>query len=233
MGGAHQSSSRLVAETLPLTGEVGVAGATGMALTMQADVVGCGLVLQTHDRVGNRCTTGGAKIRISNYDLLTGRTDNEAQADCVDNEDGTYSISWTSKVRGAFEAKVFINNEQVLGSPVRIELTSTKPEIARTLVSGPGLKSAVAGEPTQILLKFIDFFGNACTPDDSFTVGLALAEGGKVNSKMKLSELQLHGNFSVTWRNAALARWKLLIFHPWPHTASCTSVDSDQHSKRR
>ena len=188
-GDAHQSSSKLLLTAIPLTGEVGIN-------TPEGPKCGCSIVLRTNDRVGNPCAFGGATVKIDN-------SNPNAESHCEDHQDGTYTITWTCKVRGSFESKVSINKEQVQGSPVRIQLTSSTPEVSKTIVSGSGLKSAVAGQPSQILLTFVDIFGNACSPNKNFTIGLAMAEAAMVNSKNKLNEMQFHSNYTSTWRDAA------------------------------
>ena len=180
-GPAHQSATRLMPISRPLCGEVGINPADG-----------CSTILQAHDRVGNECIEGGAAIVID-------CTDQQAQAQCTDQGNGTYLISWASRVRGAFDAKVMINGEQVQGPPVRIELTSTMPEVTKTQVTGAGLKTAVAGESAQVLIKFQDQFANACTPGPDYSVGLAIVDG---KTKVKLNELTLHSDFTSVWRDA-------------------------------
>jgi hypothetical protein len=188
-GKAHYAATALEPKTQPLRGEVGMEPDDGVTM-----------VLQAHDRVGNRCTVGGADFRV-----VCAREGVESS--CVDQGDGTYVLSWKSRTRGGFEAKVLIGSEPVRGSPVHIELHSTIAEVSRTELDGPGLKTAVAGTPAPVELLFIDQFGNPTTPSADWTVGVAINNDGR--ARVRLAEIALHSSFEGRWLDHTSGRYEV------------------------
>ena len=87
-GPASALSTGLADEYLPLHGVVG-ADATS----------GCRVLLTTMDKMGNRCSSGGANVQCycAEQDVVTRVTDNA---------DGSYALEWRSKVSGLFDAHV-------------------------------------------------------------------------------------------------------------------------------
>ena len=185
---AHHAATFLRPASVPLRGEVG----------SNADN-GCSLLLQVHDRVGNKCDQGGANVSIqcSAADI---------KSSVSDNGDGTYLLEWKSRTRGSFEAKVMIGGHAVRGSPVRIELGSTVPEVQRTLLDGQGTRMAVAGDPALVEIKMVDEFGNPAAPGPAWTVGVAIVDG---KTKMKLNELPLHHKYTGVWRDESKGEYEL------------------------
>ena len=105
----------------------------------------------------------------------------EVTSSCVDQGDGTYLLHWRSKGAGLIDVKVTINGQHVRGSPMKIELISTVPDLPKTILEGDGLTLAVAGKPTPIFIKLKDQYGNPSTPGSSWGVGIAIT-----NSKKKV-----------------------------------------------
>ena len=110
-GPASAVSTSLPAEALPLLGVVGLppeveptsvtatsgtaARKTGGARAQSAEV-GCTVVLQAEDKVGNLCREGNEKVEAScNDESIRCRTQ--------DNGDGTYILSWHSATAGIFQ----------------------------------------------------------------------------------------------------------------------------------
>ena len=144
-------------DEMPLIGEVGL-----------REDDGCHMVLRTKDRVGNVCDRGGSIV------TTTTSAGAEMQSTCTDQGDGTYAISWRSKLAGSFEIKILINKANVRNSPFRLDLISTRPELPKTQMGGDGLTSAIAGVPTPIVLHLVDEFGNPARPGPLWQVGVAI-----------------------------------------------------------
>jgi hypothetical protein len=186
-GAADARSTHLVCDDMPLRGTVGL-----------ADSEGCRLVLATSDVMGNVCTSGGAPVEVA--------CDSEkVESQCTDQNDGTYLLQWRSKSSGTFMVKVCIDKTQVQGSPMKVKLTSTSPDLSKCELGGHGLKHAVAGQPSSIWIRFVDVFGNRASPGSEFKVGLGMAHDRK-----KLQDIKPHeyegkwgaedsGEFNVTW----------------------------------
>ena len=147
-GPAHAKTSRI--STAPLRGLVG-----------QTPESGCTLSMHASDRMGNFCTAGGAKLM-----LLC--DDEYVQTNVDDHEDGTYTLSWKSKLSGTFKTRITINGLDVIGSPRDFSLTSSTPDLSRSELNGEGLKNAVAGKTALCTIKFVDAFGNTAIPGEEF-----------------------------------------------------------------
>lgn len=174
-GAADHRRTCLEPATTPLRGPVGLAAEDG-----------CKLVLYTADLMGNMCIKGGASVKTTcEIDAV--------QAVAVDMQDGSYELQYRSKLSGTFTAKVLIGNAQVKGSPIKIKLTSTIPELSRCEVSGDGLKLAVAGQPASVRILFYDSYGNSASPGPECKVGLGLA-----HDKKKITDVKNH-EFEGGW----------------------------------
>ena len=138
--------------------------------------------------MGNECVSGGAGVKTM-CDL------DAVQADAVDLNDGSYELQWRSKLSGTFSAKVMIGNTQVKGSPIKIKLTSTVPELARCELDGEGVKHAIAGQPASVRILFYDSYGNSASPGPECKVGIGLTHQG---DKKKITDVKAY-TFEGGW----------------------------------
>jgi hypothetical protein len=138
--------------------------------------------------MGNPCILGGAKVEIlivekagdpngrtkpskpakGGSDLAVGSTEAREKAIntvVVDRGDGTYTLRWTSKFSGTFRTRVVIDGEDVVGSPTIFKLISSTPDLTKTVLTGEGLKSAMAGRPSTVQIAFVDQFLNTASPN--------------------------------------------------------------------
>ena len=158
---SSRSTSIYVDESQPLRGPVG-----------SGDDEGCKITFSTSDLMGNVCDQGGAKVEtICDNDIV--------QAECTDNQDGTYLLHWRSRVSGTFVVKVMIDQVQIIGSPLKVKMISTNPELSKCDLRGEGLKNAIAGQPARLTIKFIDSYGNNASPGPQLKVGVGLAHDKK------------------------------------------------------
>lgn len=111
-GAAHHTYTVLAPPMQPLRGEVGYGSGDG-----------CSLILKTADRSGNPCTEGGADVKVTT-------SKSHVEATVVDQGDGSYLLSWRSKYStlGVTETRVSVNGSNIEGSPMTIQLISTRPE---------------------------------------------------------------------------------------------------------
>ena len=174
-GVANHRATFLEPIQMPLRGAVGLTPEDG-----------CKLVLQTVDVMGNVCSRGGAAVST------TCETDSVV-ADATDLNNGSYQLQWRSKLSGTFTCKVMIDKTQVKGSPIKIKLTSTIPDLSKCEIKGEGLKHAVAGEPASVRIYFVDSYGNCASPGPECMVGLGLT-----HDKKKLADVTSH-DFDGGW----------------------------------
>lgn len=179
-GPASASATSLAGDiVLPLTGSVGKRAEQGVHLT-----------LRVRDRMGNPCKVGGAKVRCScNIESVDTST--------IDNRDGTYSLTWHAELAGNFEASVLVSEEQIVGSPFKLRLSSSEPDIIKSLVSGAGISKVQAGQPALLTLKLYDRYSNL-TWSNALTFGLILVDKSNENhsAEWKTAESQ---SFEGKW----------------------------------
>lgn len=111
-GAAHGPMTRIRPEDLPLRGIVGEAGEAGEVGN------GCAILVRAADRMGNFCSTGGAKLQVfvgdaqatrgggggSSGERLDAREGVKVNTRVEDKTDGTYAITFFSELSGMVRA---------------------------------------------------------------------------------------------------------------------------------
>lgn len=162
---AHARSSSLPADCLPLVGNV-----------CRAGEVSCGMIVKLCDRMGNRCTSGGASLNV-----VTTSQRERSKVDahlmktfCLDQQDGSYNLQWQSQRAGTYMVSVTISNVHLVGSPMELKLLAGPPEVDKCVVSGDGITSAQAGRPALVALYCKDAFDNPAGRSSAISFGLVL-----------------------------------------------------------
>ena len=101
----------------------------------------CSLTITTGDQMGNVCMEGGAKVECPSEldapeDGKKSKVRDFLKADCVDNGDGSYCITWNSSKAGQFDVAVKIGGLHVRNSPTQLNLVSTQPKVEKCKVFG-------------------------------------------------------------------------------------------------
>ena len=193
-GMAHARSSELPAASIPLSGTVTGSGG-----------VSCSMVVGLRDRMGNSCTSGGAKVQVSTvHESKEHSRDRDAKdlasivkSSCVDLEDGRYQLEWQSEMAGSFVVSVMIANVHLVGSPFELTLRAAPPEVDKIVVSGEGLSSAQAGRPALINLYCLDKFDNLASQSGETTIafGLKLLPRDSKEDKNTVTSMSFETNF--------------------------------------
>ena len=166
-GQAHSLSTTLPSSMLPLRGVVGF-----------GEGQGCRHTLQVMDKMGNKCTAGGAKVEcLSDSGKVTSK--------CTDNGDGTYLLEWNSNDAGTFKASVTIDGILIKGTPAPLRLASGTPSLAKTVLEGDGLSSVHAGKNSICIIKLLDEHSNVAIAPPTFRFGMTLARSGDKEEKDK------------------------------------------------
>jgi len=159
-GPAHSHSTKLdeIAGGM-LRGTVGTAAGDG-----------CNLTFFASDKMGNICREGGAVVAAA-Y-----QHDGDRLVECKteDKGDGSYNLQWRSKYSGTFEIHVLVDGSHVQGSPLKMRLISTIPELAKTIVNVPSNMKITAGVQSTVTLTFQDQFDNSATPGPEHEFAMAL-----------------------------------------------------------
>jgi hypothetical protein len=175
-------------------------GLVGMDTGAGNEGVGVMQVLATADKMGNLCVKGGANVAIVAWrgkaELVKAKDEDKAvvETSVVDNGDGTYRLEWRSKFSGTFTTRVTVDGDDVRGSPRTFTLTSSNPEISKTLLEGGGLERAIAGDATDITCSFFDQFNNTASPSDAFRFFMGFDKG-----KAKVGEVE-PASFEGSWK---------------------------------
>ena len=165
-GEAYARSSTLPTE--PLEGECGGTD--------------CTLLLETGDKLGNRCIVGGAHITgkpLKPVDPISLKVE--------DHSDGTYLLRWSCDIPGTYQAHVLLDDEPLINSPVSVMFRASVPVLEHCVLSGSTLPAeegvagqAVAKTPMVLRLDFRDRFGNPTMVgnyagvEEAFKVGVSM-----------------------------------------------------------
>lgn len=161
-GEAHAASTALPADTpLPLQGVVGF-----------DDEQGCHLIFRVSDKMCNPCAEGGAKVAAT----CLGEEKGVVIAEVKDRADGTYEAIWRSKQSGHFEVQLTVDGMPIIGSPFKLQLQSTTPDLARTVASGKGLSEIRAGSPAPVTLCLLDQYDNSASKGQNLDFGIFIVK---------------------------------------------------------
>ena len=177
---AHALSTSLV-DSLPLTGVVG-------------DEWSCTCTLNVVDRMGNRCVTGGANIMVD-VDLPE-----KFFSQITDNNDGSYTLQWRGTTASEYKTQVRIDHVHVHGSPMTIKMASGPPDVPKCEINGPGLKTALAGQPACVYVTCKDRYANplssaSLAEGNALSFGLALTPIGDKSQKDTIPSMGFDGNW--------------------------------------
>ena len=182
----RQAAAALPGSPFMLTISPGKACASSSELP--AEIVGevggqCSYTISTGDQTGNACVEGGGSVTCP----VDAKHSSTLQAECKDNGDGTYTLTWHSVRTGTFEVSVKIDSSHVVNSPTRIRLRSTRQDISKCELIGDGLSYAIKEEESRFRIQFRDAYLNYTEQSDafkrSFRAGMALASSdGKTES---------------------------------------------------
>lgn len=104
-----------------------------------------------------QATRGGTPVRC----FLKDESDHDVcRVNVLDNRDGSYSCSYEAPKPGTFVLHVRIAKEHIKDSPFRPMVISGEPCPSKCVATGPGVKSAVAGELTHFTVQSKDMSGN-------------------------------------------------------------------------
>ena len=104
-------------------------------------------VATAHDRFGNIVGTAGRPFVA----LLDGST-----TPMSEQADGSWLGSYTPSKTGNSQIQISINNQQIRGSPFRVQITDDPPEADQCEASGQGLKRAVTGLLSEFRVDIVN-----------------------------------------------------------------------------
>lgn len=204
-GSAHAQSTCISPALAMLSGRVG-----------EGLDDGCRLSINASDKMGNLCIAGGAKVDCT-------CSNSSVQCKSRDNLDGSYTFEWRSKMSGFFYVHVLVENQSIQGSPIKMRLSSSIPDLSKTVLTGSGIgKHIPAGVPVEIHLSFLDQYSNGCSPGSKheYAFGITILPE---RSGAKLSTATAHrsegkwssedtGDFSITYSATKAGNCELYVW---------------------
>ena len=166
-GPAHAIATAFPKASLPLRGVVGFEPENG-----------CKIILESVDKMGNRCFEGGATVNCT-------CESEHVTTHCVDQGDGTYALEWRSTTSGTYEVSVHIDGLAIDGAPASMTLVADRPELEKTEISGSGLSKVAAGKAANVSITLMDTHSNIAgrASSASFLFGMTLCSSG--NKELK------------------------------------------------
>ncbi len=138
------------------------------------------------DKFTNQCGAGSHVVEVA----VTGANDGP-RVEVVDNEDGTYSATYTPQNPGADRVAVKLNGVHIGGDPVRPQIQVGGASASSTLEVPDGR----AGKPTKVLITARDQSANALpTGGDRVVVSVSVA-----NSATPTVEDHGDGTYTATY----------------------------------
>ena len=109
--------------------------------------------IESRNAVGNPVETGGDPFVIA----IKGPEDSEVEAKVVDNNDGTYDVTYTPTTIGPHEIAVSLENEHVAKSPYTADAQENpeNPNAQNTIAYGPGVEDNKnnTAEPAEFTIE--------------------------------------------------------------------------------
>lgn len=142
------------------------------------------------NRYGNPLSTGGADFHC---DLKTEGTEKEG-VEVVDNNDGTYFVSYTPTANAEHQVEVTLDDWHIHKSPffvpiggaagaakaVEVEVAPPRADASSSVPFGPGYDSATVGETATFTIQAKDAdWNNLKQGGDNFQVGVTAPDGSK------------------------------------------------------
>jgi hypothetical protein len=151
--------------------------------------------VQAKDVYDNLLTSGGDSFNVQ----LVGPAP-VMNTFTTDGGDGTYSITFTTKVSGVFETSVYLGVAAAGASPVTTTVTPAATNATMTNMYGAGLSGGDAGIARLFMVQAKDSFGNKqIIAGDDVAVFVSNEEGGAALEAMVTSTYEGRGLYSVSY----------------------------------
>jgi len=111
-------------------------------------------VINSKDMFGNARTHGGDKYSLS----ISGPTVCEAKV--RDQENGRYTVTWSTLIKGSYWIQITLNGEEISGSPYLCEISPSYVDVEASQASGMGLLSVATFKDSSFTIHSYDKYGN-------------------------------------------------------------------------
>jgi len=132
--------------------------------------------IQARDRFGNRRTVGGDPFSVNFAGPMS------FSPTVVDNNDGTYSIRYTTIMCGSYTVSINLDGKPLPGSPFLLSAIAGRAYGPSCQAEGSGLQGCVAGEEAMFMIGAKDIVGNKkIIGGDPFVVDMEGPSGPRVS----------------------------------------------------
>eukprot|EP01125_Pyxidicula_operculata_P005277 TRINITY_DN189_c0_g1_i1.p1 TRINITY_DN189_c0_g1~~TRINITY_DN189_c0_g1_i1.p1 ORF type:complete len:897 (-),score=291.77 TRINITY_DN189_c0_g1_i1:46-2736(-) len=120
------------------------------------------VTVTTRDEFGNTSVSGGAPIKA----VLTSLVDRiDVPVDVVDQNNGTYTLSYVPKKVGSYQLEITLNGSPIKDAPFQFDILPGRPDASKFEISGieydgNGKKVLVAGVTDKFKVSARDLHGN-------------------------------------------------------------------------
>jgi len=119
------------------------------------------------DKDGNQPNHGGSAAEIGVVcEGPNGKPVGKA-AEVVDNNDGTYDVTYYPEEAGNNKVQLKLNGANVVGAPYAVPVVAGTADASHTIAEGPGLVAGVEGCECPFTITTYDRFGNKCASGKS------------------------------------------------------------------
>ncbi len=164
-------------------------------------------VIQAMDKYGNRVSAPGDDFQIKITEVIENI---RVRAKVVDQGDGTYEVTWVGLIRGEYEIRASLREEEIKGSPWTATISTGKAAPAKCTAEGLGLAGTQAGVPVSVLVESNDHYGNVVTMGGAEVEGSVVSVDGKHMSVAAVQD-HLDGTYTVTYDATVMGDYFLAI----------------------
>jgi len=174
--------------------------ATGAGTQIASDAEPAALTIQAKNKYGNKVTKGGDPFKVN----IKGPTPIEAKI--VDNNDGTYSVSYQATQPGDLLLDATLQGKSIYNSPHNVTVEHndgplTQVDSRWSSVSGPGAERANTVDPAKFTITAKNKYGNKVPKGgDKFKVDIAGDRGFPITAELKDNN---DGTYGVTYQPTA------------------------------
>jgi len=112
--------------------------------------------IEARNGADRRVPVGGHNFPV----VITAPDGSQVPANTVDNNNGTYQVSYTPRMEGNHKVDISFKGTQIKNSPITVAIRAAKPDPTKCLVYGPGIEGGEAHEPAIFTIEARNCLGD-------------------------------------------------------------------------
>eukprot|EP00698_Gefionella_okellyi_P019273 TRINITY_DN5888_c0_g1_i1.p1 TRINITY_DN5888_c0_g1~~TRINITY_DN5888_c0_g1_i1.p1 ORF type:complete len:5059 (-),score=1335.09 TRINITY_DN5888_c0_g1_i1:98-15274(-) len=158
-------------------------------------------IVEARDQFGAVRTHGGDRCEV--------KASGDVQLQTVDNDDGTYTVTYQSNRAGTFHLSITLDDEEIESNPFAVRVLASTACAEMTHALGDGIRVAKVGKPTSFVIHPADRFGNVLTISESLPFTCNLVSGDEQITGSVVSNLD--GTYSASYELACAGQYALSV----------------------